>query len=55
MDWQMIGFAAIRVVMAFVVYLVVRAVTYHTDIDDRIYWMFAAGYMVGRIWSMIGQ
>ena len=55
MTWQILTLASIRVSMAILVYLVVRKLTENYDIDDRIYWMFGIGYIVGRIWSIIGQ
>ncbi len=55
MTWQMVGLVIIRVVMAMVVYFVAWHFTKYKDIDDRIFWMFAIGYIAGRIWSMIGQ
>ena len=54
MTWQMLGLAVIRVVMAIGVYFIARKFTEYYDIDSRIYWMFAIGYLVGRVWSLIG-
>jgi prolipoprotein diacylglyceryltransferase len=55
MNWQIIGIYAIRLVMFATVYAIAKYATNNTDEDNRVYWMFAAGFIVGRIWSMIGQ
>ena len=49
-----IGLLLIRVVTFIIIYLIARVLTDNMDIDNRVYWMFGAGYIVGRIWSMIG-
>lgn len=55
MNWQIIGIYAVRLVMFATIYIIAQYTTDRMDDDDRVYWMFAAGFMVGRIWSMIGQ
>ena len=55
MTWEIIGLAVIRVAIAVAVFFIARKITEYQYIDDRIYWMFFIGYIVGRVWSMIGQ